>query len=177
MTTSFNVLLSAEPIASVWGENNNLSFNESGAAIHLNDITGSGITNSSVNMQMVQKAARSIASMNLTCIKLIGEWSLEAQWHFWQGAFSPKSKLTIEFAELPDDQQSILDNRVKTHNWVRNIINLSPEELSPMQLTIDAADFITQLAPNSVSHKIISGEELNEKNYVGLGSCLIEKMA
>jgi PepB aminopeptidase len=163
MTTSFNVLLSSKPINSVWGENNNLSYNESGATIHISDLQ-----DCSANMNTIQKAARKIATMNLSEINLVGQWSLESQWHFWQGAFAPNSKLNIEFAELPSDQKLILDNRVKTHEWVRNIINLSPEDLSPMQLAIDAAEFITELAPESVSHKIISAEELLEKGYVGL---------
>jgi len=38
MTTSFQVILSSESIQSVWGEKNYLSYNETGAIIHREEL-------------------------------------------------------------------------------------------------------------------------------------------
>lgn len=163
MSQSFQVSLSSNPIEAVWGEKNNIAYHPSGATIHL-----SNLDDSLTNLTCIQKAARTFASMKLNQISLTGSWSLDAQWHFWQGLFSPKMETVLDFAELPAEQKQILDNRVKVNSWVRNIINQSPEELSPVKLATDSAEFISQLAPQSVSYHIISGEELKEKEYVGI---------
>ena len=168
MTKSFQVSLSTSAIDPIWGSNNTLSFAESSATIHVKESDGI-----SAEMDNIQKAARAIVSMKLENISLTGEWNLESQWHFWQGAFSPKSTPMIEFAPLADEEKQILDNRIKVHSWVRDIINLSPEDLSPIKLASEAAEFIEQLtadinASHSVSYNIISGDELRQKGYVGI---------
>lgn len=163
MNQSFQIMLTSSAINSIWGEKNNLSFDQAGASIHLSELADT--TN---NLAIIQKAGRSIASMQTKNLKLVGDWSLEAQWHFWQGVFSPKSEVQIEFAPLSSEQESVLLNRIEIHTWVRKLINLSPEELSPLDLANNAADFIKKLAPDCVSYQIISGDELRENNYVGI---------
>lgn len=163
MNDSFQVSLSSSPCDVIWGESNNLSFHANGATIHLKEPI-----DSTENLLAIQKTARSISQMKPSQVTLTGNWSLEAQWHFWQGAFSPKRTLKVHFATLESSQKQILDNRVKVFTWVREIINLSPEELFPVKLAQDSADFINQLSPDNVSFKILSGEELASENYVGI---------
>ncbi|WP_444997102.1 aminopeptidase PepB [Aliikangiella sp. IMCC44359] len=163
MKQSFQVLLSSSKIDNIWGENSSLSFDETGATIHIESF----VDNLS-SMEKIQKAARSIAQMKVPEVTLVGEWPLEAQWHFWQGSFEPKKSLNINFAELPVDETQTLESRVKVHTWVRQIINQTPEELSPIGLATEAGDFISQLAPDLINYKIISGKELEEKGYVGI---------
>ncbi len=163
MSQSFQVSLSLDPIEAVWGEKNSIAFHQSGASIHLKDSA-----DSAANLGCIQKAGRTFATMQLKQISLTGNWSMEAQWHFWQGLYSPKLDTQVTFAELAKDQQHILESRIKVNNWVRNLINQTPEELSPVKLATNAAEFISQLAPQSVSYNIISGDELKDKEYVGI---------
>ncbi|MET1254515.1 aminopeptidase PepB [Aliikangiella maris] len=165
MNQTFQVLLSSSKLSSIWGEEGALSFHESGATIHIESLTDSPVI-----LEKIQKAARQIASMNVPRVSLVGNWPLEAQWHFWQGAYSPKPGIIIDFAQLPADENQILNNRVTVLSWVRQLINQTPEELSPVELAVQSAEFIKQFSPNEVSYRIISGEELAENGYTGIFS-------
>ncbi len=163
MTRIFEVSLSSDQIAPMWGADSQLAFCTLGATIHLADLS-----DSEDNVEVIQKCARSISKMNVTDIRLAGDWSIEAQWHFWQGAYNTKQMPSIEFARLSDEQSKALQNRITAYAWVKQIINQTPEELSPYNLAILAAQFISKLAPEQVAHKIISGEELAKQGYVGI---------
>lgn len=163
MTQPLTVTLSDNSIAETWGGKNKLSFAENRATIHLTHIK-----DSTENLEIIQASARNISAMSIPNIILQGDWSLEAQWHFWQGAFSPKFIPKIQFADLDNKQHNTLFNRIKAYQWVRHLINQTPEDLAPIDLAQDAADFIKALAPNEVSFRLITGEELAEKNYVGI---------
>ncbi len=163
MSHTFNVSLSSTTINSIWGEKSQLSFVEGGAVIHIESLS-----DAPSELEKIQKAARQLAKMNVNSIVLTGEWSLEAQWHFWQGSYSPKSLGKIEFASLSNSDRQLLDNRIKTIQWTRNLINKTPEDLPPVQLAEETATFIQQLEPASVNFNIISGEELNTQGYVGI---------
>lgn len=163
MKQSFQVLLSSTEIDQVWGSDNSLSFNESGATIHVESLV-----DSAASLQKIQKAARKIAGLKVPNIQLVGDWPLEAQWHFWQGNYSPKQSPGISFAELDDVEDKILRNRIDVFSWVRSVINQTPEELHPVALATQAAEFISQLAPKNVTYKIISDLDLKDKGYVGI---------
>ncbi|TQV74803.1 aminopeptidase PepB [Aliikangiella marina] len=163
MQQTFQIALSDDRIESQWGDKNNLSFTTEGATIHL-----PSLEDVLSNLEMVQKAGRQLASMKIPSFVLVGHWSLEAQWHFWQGAFSPKKLPAITFAELGESEKQILDNRIKVLSWVRSIINQTPEDLSPINLATQAAEFLSELAPESISYQLIADQELVEKEYVGI---------
>jgi PepB aminopeptidase len=163
MKPAVQISISSTAIDELWGKDNSISFNEKGASIHLNPQAGL-----QVRLETIQKCARVFANMKVPAVELTGEWSLESQWHFWQGIYSPRSTVNLQFAALSADETLELQNRVKVFTWVRQIINQTPEELSPMNLASQTADFISQLAPTSVTYKMISGQELEEQGYVGL---------
>jgi PepB aminopeptidase len=163
MTRFFEVSLSSDLIDPIWGADSHLVFASSGATIHLADLS-----DSIDNVEKIQQCARSISKMKVTNIRLTGTWSIEAQWHFWQGAYDTKKTPNIEFATLSDEQVLELQNRISTYTWVKQIINQTPEELSPYNLAILAAQFLSKLAPEQITHKIISGEELAKQGYVGI---------
>lgn len=163
MKQSFQVLLSSSQIDNRWGSENAISFNESGATIHIESLV-----DSAASLEKIQKAARHISTLKIPAINLVGDWPLEAQWHFWQGAYKPKHSPAITFAELPSAEDKILRNRIDVFSWVRSIINQTPEDLSPIALATQAADFISKLAPEKVRYKIISDLELKDKGYVGI---------
>ncbi len=163
MSNTFQVLLSSAKVNPLWGENAPLSFNETGAIIHIHHLT-----DSQLGLENIQKCARKISQLKIPHITLIGDWSLEAQWHFWQGLYTPKVVPELIFASLTADEENLLNSRIKVYTWVRNLINQTPEELSPEKLATQTGEFISQLAPKLVSYKIIRAEELEEKNYVGI---------
>jgi len=163
MSQPFTVELSYQPCAKKWGEKNLLSYTSEGATIHL-----SSKQDCLSERLKVQKAARKLASNKIPSFKLIGDWDLEAQWHFWQGISSPQKMATIEFTDLPNKQKIQLNNRIKAFSWTKKIINSSPEELSPMQLATQAGEFISQLDEKNVSYKITSGKDLEKAGLVGI---------
>jgi len=163
MQQAFEVLLSSAKATPIWGEDASLSYVETGASIHLDDLV-----DSSANLQKVQKAARSLCKMKISSLKLVGQWTLEAQWHFWQGAYSPAEMPNIEFADIDLEETQRLNDRVKIHTWVRELINKSPDELPPVELATTVGEYISELAPGLVSYKILSGKQLEENDYVGI---------
>lgn len=163
MSQPFTVELSYQPCAKKWGEKNLLSYTSEGATIHL-----SSKQDSLSERLKVQKAARKLVSSRIPSFKLIGDWDLEAQWHFWQGVSSPKKMATIEFADLPDKQKDQLNNQINAFSWTKKIINSTPEELSPIQLATRAGEFISQLDEKNVSYKITSGKDLEKAGLVGI---------
>ena len=163
MSQTFEVALSYQASAKHWGSESLLSYSENGATIHLSS------KEDSLNERLkVQKAARQLAGSKIPTIKLVGNWDLEAQWHFWLGIFSPKQMPSIEFSELSEQDKKTLNNRITSLSWTKNIINNTPEEVSPMQLATQAGEFLTQIDPDHVSYNIISGEALNDAGLVGI---------
>jgi PepB aminopeptidase len=163
MSQLFTVKLSYQVSNEQWGKESLVSFTSEGALIHLSS------KDNSLNERLnVQRAARKLAQMSIPSFQLAGSWDLEAQWHFWQGIYSPKKSPTIEFAELNENDKAILNNRINSITWAKKIINASPEDLSPIQLATQAGEFITQLDQEHVSYNIISGEALSQAGLVGI---------
>jgi len=163
MSRVLEVSLSTDKIDAIWGADNTIAFNGDGATIHLEDTT-----DSPANLEKIQQCARGITKMKIAAIKLTGNWSLEAQWHFWQGAYDAKGTPEIEYATLEHARSKTLQDRVSVYSWVKQIVNQTPEELSPMNLATQAAHYLTSLAPASVSYEIISGDQLQQQGYVGI---------
>ncbi|EPJ44119.1 MAG: hypothetical protein OFPI_40410 [Osedax symbiont Rs2] len=163
MTRVLEVSLSTDKIDAIWGADNNIAFNGDGATIHLEDTT-----DTSDNLEKIQQCARSFTKMKIFAINLCGDWSVEAQWHFWQGAYDAKGSPEIGFATLTETQSKTLQDRISVYSWVKQIVNQTPEELSPMKLATQAGDYLTHLAPASISYKIISGDQLQQQGYVGI---------
>jgi len=163
MSNVMEVEISFSKSANKWGNDNSLSFTSEGAVVHLSEDK-----NSLAEQLQIQKAARKLAQMKIPTFKLIGDWNREAQWHFWQGLCSARNMPHIEFADLSHSDKTQLENQIKTIGWAKKIINETPEELSPLSLATQAGEFITQLSPELVNYKIISGEALKEAGLVGI---------
>lgn len=163
MSQAFTVTISYQPSAKRWGKDSLVSFQETGATVHL--LSKEDILTERLK---VQKAARQLAQSQIPSFQLTGDWDLESQWHFWQGIYSPKKMPIIGFATLSGKDKKTLDNRIASISWTRKIINETPEELSPMKLATQAGEFLTQISPDSVNYNIISGEQLNEQGLVGI---------
>jgi len=163
MGKMLEVEISFSKNATQWGNENSLSFNTNKAVIHLSDDKDLAI-----QLLIIQRTARKLAQMKIPAFKLMGEWEREAQWHFWQGISSAKRMPQIEFANLSSQDQTLLRNQIKTISWAKKIINETPEDLSPITLATQAGEFITQISPELVTYKIISGQALKEAELVGI---------
>ncbi len=163
MSQTFKVELSYKSSAKLWGNDSLISYNQTGATIHL------ASQEDTLNERLkVQKAARKLAQAGIPNFELVGNWDLESQWHFWQGIYSPLKMPTLEFAELPEKAMKELNSRVLAIGWTRKLINDTPEDLSPVQLATQAGEFLTQLSPDQVSYNIVSGDALKETGLVGI---------
>ncbi len=163
MSQNFEVNLSKQTNPQAWSKQQSLAYHQKGATFYLNNQK-----DSKQSLIEIQQSARKLAALKLSSIQLVGDWDLEQQWHFWLGIVSPKATPNIEFAKLSKADQTQLDNRIKVIAWSKQLINRTPEDLSPLKLATDAGEFITQLAPDSVSYSIISGKGLEEAGLVGI---------
>ncbi|MFZ7275552.1 aminopeptidase PepB [Avibacterium avium] len=160
--------LSTQPASPVWGENALLSFANDEGTVHLKQNS----TNS--DRTLIQKAARKLRNQGIKEVELVGEnWDLENCWAFYQGFYSAKQDYAIEFPHLDDEPQAELFARIQCGDFVREIINLPSDVITPQKLAERAAQFIAELAAeyaneSAVNFEIISGEALLEKNYQGI---------
>ena len=155
------VLLSSQPADARWGEKALLSTDSAGMTIHFS---------AEDTLSSIARAARRIDGQGVKKVKLAGDgWDLENSWAFWQGFRGPKGSRSVEWAELSADDEKTLQQRLTIIDWVRDTINKPAEDLSPEKLARSAVDLLCEYK-DSVSYRIIKGEELREKEYNGLYS-------
>ncbi|EKN5124128.1 aminopeptidase PepB [Yersinia enterocolitica] len=154
------VSLSNNPADARWGEKALLSTDAEGITIHL---TGNG------KLGAIQRAARKIDGQGIKHVKLAGDgWGLEQNWAFWQGFRGPKGQRSVEWAELPENEKTELEQRLKIIDWVRDTINAPAEDLGPEQLAKNAIDLLCSVSCDAVSYRITKGEDLREQGYAGI---------
>ncbi|MDG2939867.1 aminopeptidase PepB [Bisgaard Taxon 10/6] len=162
-----DILLSAQPAPDVWGENAPLSFNRNQAVIHLSK------NNENFDRTLVQKAARKLRGQGIKEAVLSGEnWHLENCWAFYQGFYTAKQDWAVEFPELGEDHEELLA-RIQCGDFVREIINLPADVITPTELATRAASFIqaqaeAYSAKSAVKFSIVFGEDLREQGYAGI---------
>ncbi|MBP6123701.1 MULTISPECIES: aminopeptidase PepB [Providencia] len=154
------VMISCEPAAPCWGEGALLSSGDQGMTIHLKHPG---------KLCAVQSAGRKIDGQGIRNVALAGEgWDLEKSWAFWQGFRAPKGARTIEWPVLPEEQRKELENRIRTIDWVRDVINAPAEEIGPEQLAKRAIDLLCTVGAEDISYRIIKGDDLAEQGYAGI---------
>lgn len=162
---TMKIQLSSQPAGEIWSEKALLSFQNDQAIIHFT---------ATRTLTDVQKAARKLRNQGINHVELIGdEWELEAAWAFYQGFYTAKQNFSVEFISLDEDDEAELYERIRCSDFVREIINLPSEIITPTELASRAAQFITEQADNyagkgSVSYHIISREELKARGYNGI---------
>ncbi|MDG2960991.1 aminopeptidase PepB [Bisgaard Taxon 10/6] len=162
-----DILLSAQPAPDVWGENALLSFNHNQAVIHLSK------NNENFDRTLVQKAARKLRGQGIKEAVLSGEnWNLENCWAFYQGFYTAKQDWAVEFPELGEDHEELLA-RIQCGDFVREIINLPADVITPTELATRAAAFIqaqadAYSAKSAVKFSIVFGEDLRKQGYTGI---------
>src|SRR5690606_18731329 len=116
----------------------------------------------------IQQAARRLCSQGIQKVALAGHWEREQQWAFAQGLQTPKAEVELQWATSSEEDREELEARWLCGRWVREMTNATPEQLGPLELAVEAAAFITELAPDRISHRILKGEALQQAGWVGL---------
>ena len=154
-----NVWLSREFAPAEWGEGALLSHRADGMVIHLVSATP---------LLDIQQAARRLCSQGIQQVVLAGHWEREQQWAFAQGLQTPKAEVALQWATSSEEDREELEARWLCGRWVREMTNATPEQLGPLELAVEAAAFLTELAPDRISHRILKGEALQQAGWVGL---------
>jgi PepB aminopeptidase len=154
----FTVSLSTQSANASWGDNAKLSFVESGAVIHLPD--------DSANERIIQQAARKLDGLSLPGVTLAGEWSKEQQWAFALSFTRARNPASITWANNSD--KATLEQEYAALLFTRQLVNDTPEDLSPETLAQRAADWLKSLGKDSVNYTMTVGEELKNEGWVGI---------
>jgi PepB aminopeptidase len=159
-TEAMKITLTTQGADARWGEKALYSINNDGITLHLTGKDDTGL---------IQRAARKIDGMGIKHVALSGEgWDADRSWAFWAGYKGPKGTRKIEWATLSEADQKELDSRLKTIDWVRDIINAPAEDLGPEQLAQRAVDLLNEVGGEAVSYRIVKGEDLRDKGYMGI---------
>ena len=154
----FTVSLSDKKAGAPWGENARLSFTETGALIHL--------AQDSDSERAIAQAARKLDGLNLPAVTLTGDWQKEQQWAFALSFTRARHPGAITWAD--NDDQAQLAQEYAALVFTRQLVNDTPEDLSPETLAQRAAQWVKSLGQDKVSFTMTVGEALKDAGWVGI---------
>lgn len=158
VTDIMQVRLTKETAAAHWGKAD-VTFSAEGAQIHL---AGGD------ELRQIQMAARKLRSQGISSVALEGQlWDLNSQWVFAQGFATAKLGYQIQWCG-DDAVQAELQRRLDVATFARQLINDTPENLSPVKLAQQAAKWLADIGGAKVSYRIIEGEALLEEQWIGI---------
>ncbi|QYJ85634.1 aminopeptidase PepB [Shewanella mesophila] len=158
MSDAMKIFLTNDAPAAHWGKAD-VTFTQDQANIHLQ--TGD-------QLRQVQQAARKIRGQGLLEVVLSGaDWDLNSQWAFALGFATAKAEGKIHWSG-DEALQAALNARLESANFARQLINETPENLSPVTLATQAAKWLAKLGGDKVTYRIIEGEALLEHKWIGI---------
>ncbi|ABX48063.1 PepB aminopeptidase [Shewanella baltica OS195] len=158
VTELMKVKLTKEAPAAHWGKAD-VTYTADGAQIHL---AGGD------ELRQIQMAARKLRSQGISCVVLAGQlWDLNSQWVFAQGFATAKPGYQIHWCG-DEAVQAELQRRLDVATFARQLINDTPENLSPVKLAQQAAKWLAEIGGDKVSYRIIEGEALLEEQWIGI---------
>nr|WP_136251472.1 aminopeptidase PepB [Ningiella ruwaisensis] len=164
--TAFTVKLSNTPAPSHVQATLPLSYNESGAIIHLNQDNNQIVDEQQESLALISKCARKLSTSFTGDAKLEGDWDLEQQWAFALGFGSPKSKGEVKWCNTAD--KTDLEQMYQALRFTRDLVNQTPEQMSPEALSSQVSDWISGLNNAAVSVRKWVGEELKQAGWQGI---------
>ncbi|WP_088332680.1 aminopeptidase PepB [Lacimicrobium sp. SS2-24] len=153
------VSLSTEQADKHWGSTAPLSFGPQQVSIHLPD-------DKALHLRHIKKAARILEGIAGEPLQLHGKWHPEQQWAFAQAFTTVKKQQAIHWCE--DEHKSRLADQYQAMLFTRNLINRTPEDISPQKLASEVTDWLQNLAGDKVTAKTLTGEELLEAGWAGI---------
>ncbi|GIU22855.1 aminopeptidase PepB [Shewanella hafniensis] len=158
VTELMKVQLTKEAPAAHWGKAD-VTYTADGAQIHL---AGGD------ELRQIQMAARKLRSQGISSVELAGQfWDLNSQWGFAQGFATAKPGYQIHWCG-EEAVQAELQRRLDVATFARQLINDTPENLSPVKLAQQAAKWLADVGGDKVSYRIIEGEALLEEQWIGI---------
>lgn len=158
VTEVMRVELTKDAPAAHWGKAD-VTFNGEGALVHL----GGGD-----ELRQIQMAARKLRNQGINTVALVGSlWDLNSQWVFAQGFATAKPGYKIQWCG-DAEVQAELQRRLDVATFARQLINETPENLSPVKLAQQAAKWLAELGGAKVSYRIIEGEALLAEQWIGI---------
>jgi PepB aminopeptidase len=154
----FSVSLSSEAMPDYYAQGTTLCMNGQLATIHVDQ--------GKQDFMLIQKAARVIDGLGISKVKLEGAWTLEQQWQFALSFYSSKKHCEVLWLENADRHE--LQHRLIANHFTRELINATPEDLSPQLLAERCIAWLQDLAPSAVSSKILIGEQLKTEGWQGI---------
>lgn len=160
MSQSMNIQLTSEKAQSPWDEKTRVTPHDNGLIIHVDE---------NDRLTSIQNGARKIATMGVKQPRLSGDgWCWESQFSFYQGYNSPKQEHSIQYAPMSEHDDKKLQSLITVYQWVKNLINETPENLSPSQLADSAVSFLKEIGGDNIHSNILMGSELATHHYNGL---------
>lgn len=156
--TDFTVSLSQDKPGVKWGEANRLTFNGEGATIHLADAQD--------ELRVIQQAARKIDGLNIPSVTFHGDWSRAQQWAFATSFTRARNPGSVKWCDNND--KATLEQDYAAMLFTRQLVNDTPEDLSPENLARRAGNWIKELGGDAVTVDMTVGEELNKAGWTGI---------
>ena len=152
------IYLTTAPKPTYLAKGTTVSLDGNRANIHIIDATA--------DLVQIQKAARLLDGMGLQHVQLKGNWHIEQQWAFAQSFTTAKKPSQIEWLDNSDRKE--LENRFVAMQFTRQLINATPEDLSPELLADACIKWLDSVAPGAVTSSLCVGEELKEQGWQGI---------
>ena len=96
---------------------------------------------------------------------LHGSYQIEAQ-GICHGICRSKREVTLQWAPCEESDHRELEARQLCYRWLREMINALPSDLTPRDLAVEAVSFLTEIAPNAITHRIMQGDVLKELGWL-----------
>mgnify|MGYP003634129252 CR=1 FL=1 len=153
-----SVFISNQAPADYYSAGTVLSINGQTAQIHLADPQN--------DLDQIKKAARSLDNSGVMQVELAGSWQIEQQWAFAQSFTTTTKQNHIKWCD--DNNANELSHRYQAMIFTRNIINATPEDLSPEILANTCQDWLTSIDAKHITSKKWVGEALKEQGWMGI---------
>lgn len=152
------IYLTTETKPAFYANGASLSISGDQANIHIVDPQG--------DLDLIKKAARTLDNLGLQRVQLQGQWNIEQQWAFALSFISPKNSAQINWLDNSDRVE--LEHRFKAMKFTRDLVNATPEDLSPEILAQSCIDWLSSLSPSAISSKLCVGEQLKQQGWFGI---------
>ena len=162
LSNHLQVSLSNTKASAPWQGDSLISFDGSHVLIHLD---GTQDNTQSNELNRIKKAARKLTAL-CDNISVQGHWSDEQLIALLSSFRSPIGKHQVDLSLI--EASTTVKHYLKAFNFTVDLVNQTPQQLSPQVLAEQAANWLQTLAPEAISWHTIAGEQLKEQGWHGI---------